>query len=206
MEDLLTRIVHAAVAEVGPAEHAGITEFGPRRRLLTRVASSEVIRRLEELQYAFGEGPCLTSAREEVTVRCDDLAEEPRWPRFAAAAVDVGVRSMLSVQLFVEEDCLGALNLYASSPGAFTDADESIAMLLATHAALAMQRSTKETNLVIALESRDLIGQAKGILMERYKIDAVEAFDLLVMASQGAGRKLRHIAEELATTGDFSFD
>lgn len=206
VEEVLGRIVEAAVTEIEAAEYAGITEIGRRRRLRTRVASNDVIRRLEELQYRFGEGPCLTSAREEVTVRCDDLTAEPRWPRFAAAAVELGMRSMLSVQLFVEQDNLGALNLYSTAAASFTDADESFAMLLGTHAALAVQRAATEANLRIALESRDVIGQAKGILMERYKIDAVEAFDLLVMASHGMSRRLRDVADELVRTGDFGVD
>lgn len=205
VEAVLERIVHAAVAEIGSAEYAGITEVDARRRLHTRVASNQVILQLEQLQYQLGEGPCLTSAREEVTVRCDELISETRWPRFAAAAVELGVQSMLSLQLYVDHDNLGALNLYARVPGAFTEADESTAMLLATHAALAMQRSTNEDNFRTALASRDVIGQAKGILMERYKIDAVEAFHLLVMASQGMHCKLRDLADELARTGQFDF-
>lgn len=110
---------------------------------------------------------------------------------------------MLAVQLFVEDANLGALNIYATEPDAFTEHDESIAMLLAVHAAVAMTSHTTESNLRIALESRDTVGQAKGILMERYKISAVEAFHLLVVASQRTHRKLRDVADTLATTGDW---
>jgi GAF domain-containing protein len=109
---------------------------------------------------------------------------------------------MLSVQLFVEDDNLGALNLYAESPGSFDESDENVAMLLAAHAAIAIKGGRVEGNLRSALDRRDVIGQAKGILMERYKIDDSQAFDLLVVASQQTHRKLRDIAEELARSGE----
>lgn len=203
LETLLQRIVEAAVAEIGPAEHAGISEI-IGKQVHTRAGTGPLVRTIDNLQYRLEEGPCLSSLREEVTVRTDDLRDESRWPRFVVAAADAGVLAMLSVQLFVEGDNLGALNLYASRPHAFGDDDESTAMLLAAHAAIAMKGSQVETGLRIALATRDVIGQAKGILMERYKISATVAFDLLVTASQHAHRKLHEIAEELATTGELA--
>jgi GAF domain-containing protein len=203
MESLLQRIVEAAIAEVEPAEHVGISEI-LRKEVLTRAASSPLVHQLDELQYRLEDGPCLTALREQRTVRTDDLTAEERWPRFAPAAAERGMRSMLSVQLFVEGDNLGALNLYATTPGAFDDQDESTAMLLAAHAAVAMKDTKVESELRAALETRDLIGQAKGILMERFKIDKRRAFDLLVTASQHSHRKLYEVADELTRTGDLS--
>lgn len=203
MESLLQRIVEAALAEIGPAEHVGISEI-LRKDVRTRAASGRLVHQLDELQYRLEDGPCLSSLREERTVRTDDLEVEQRWPRFAPAAAEHGMRSMLSVQLFVEGDNLGALNLYATVPGAFDERDESTAMLLAAHAAVAMKDTKVEAELRTALETRDLIGQAKGILMERFKIDERQAFDLLVTASQHAHRKLHDVADELARTGDLS--
>jgi hypothetical protein len=107
---------------------------------------------------------------------------------------------MLSFQLFVEGDNLGALNLYATVPDAFTDDDESVGLLLA--AAIAMKATRNDINLRAALVNRDIIGQAKGILMERLKVDQVEAFGLLSQASKRSNRKLIAIAEELTLTGD----
>jgi AmiR/NasT family two-component response regulator len=109
---------------------------------------------------------------------------------------------MLSFQLFVEGDNLGALNLYATVPDAFTDDDESVGLLLAAHAAIAMKATRNDINLRAALVNRDIIGQAKGILMERLKVDQVEAFGLLSQASKRSNRKLIAIAEELTLTGD----
>lgn len=198
---LLERITHSAVAEIEGADFAGISliEGGNIR---TRAATDSLIEKLDHEQYRLEDGPCISSLRDEMTVRCDDLENEQRWPRFAAEALETGVRSLLCVQLFVEGDNLGALNLFATTPDAFTDHDESIALLLAAHAAIALKGSTVESNLRIALESRDTIGQAKGVLMERYKISALEAFNLLVVASQRSHIKLRDVADALAATGE----
>lgn len=203
LEVLLQRIVEAAVAEIDPAEYAGISEI-TGKRVQTRAGTGPLVRAIDELQYRLEEGPCLTSLREQATVRVDDPRHETRWPRFVIAAADAGMLSMLSVQLFVEGDNLGALNLYATRPRAFEDEHESTAMLLAAHAAVAMKGSQVETGLRTALATRDVIGQAKGILMERYKINQTVAFDLLVAASQHAHRKLHEVAEELATTGELA--
>lgn len=205
MESLLQRIVEAAVSEIDPAEHAGISEID-RHNVHTRAATGALVKRIDDLQYRIEDGPCLTSLRTEHTVRTDDLRHEPRWPLFAEAASEQGVRSMLSVQLFVENDNLGALNLYASTPHAFDRHHESTAMMLAAHAAVAMKGSKVQNQLRAALENRDIIGQAKGILMERFKIDEGDAFDLLVTASQHTHRKLSDIADELTRTGDLPTD
>jgi AmiR/NasT family two-component response regulator len=109
---------------------------------------------------------------------------------------------MLSFQLYVSGDNLGALNLYNGSPEAFSDQSEHVGLLLASHAAVAMAGAQHEEQLLQAVATRDLIGQAKGILMERYKITADQAFSLLIRASQDTNSKLRDVADHLiATTG-----
>lgn len=205
MAALLQRITDATVIEIDAAEHAGIS-LVEQRQVTTQAATSDLVRAVDDRQLRLQEGPCLSALREQITVRLDDSRHEDRWPRFAAAAAELGVQSMLSVQLFVEGDNLGALNVYAPTAHAFDDDDEATAIMLAAHAALAMKDRRAQTNLRIAVESRDIIGQAKGILMERYKIDSGAAFDLLVHASQRTQRKLRDVAEELATTGGLTTD
>lgn len=201
VEALLERITAAAVYEVDGAEHAGISE-ADGKHVHTRASTHELVTTIDDLQYRIEDGPCLTSLREQVTVRSDDLAAEDRWPRFAPAASGAGVRSMLSVQLFVDGDNLGVLNLYNTKPNAFDETSENAAMLLAAHAAVAWKGARVEGNLRTALETRDVIGQAKGILMERFKIDAAAAFDLLILASQRTNIKVRDVADQLATTGE----
>jgi GAF domain-containing protein len=202
MTSLLQRITETARNEIDGAEYVCISYVdGPL--VTTRAVTDEKVRHIDERQSQLGEGPCLSSLREQITVRSDDFEKEQRWPSFVAATLRDGIRSMLSVQLFVDAESLGALNMYSTKPDAFADHDESIAMLLALHAAIAMQGSTRQSNLRTALESRDVIGQAKGILMERYKISAIEAFNLLIVASQRTHLKLRDIADALAATGDW---
>ena len=135
-----------------------------------------------------------------------DLSTDDRWPEFAAAAVHLGVRSMLSFQLYTDADTIGALNIYAAGPNAFTDDSVRTGTLLATHAAVAAVAAAESGHMRIALQSRDVIGQAKGILMERFRITAEQAFDLLIAASQNSHRKLNEVAAELAATGELSLD
>ena len=101
----------------------------------------------------------------------------------------------------MDADLNGALNIYARPPHAFTPNSIHTGVLLAAHSALAIAAATTSADLRIALESRDVIGQAKGILMERFKITSTEAFDLLITASQHTNRKLRDVAADLTDTG-----
>ena len=129
------------------------------------------------------------------------MASETRWPEFARRASQAGAASMLSIQLYVEGDNLGALNLYGRAPNAFDDESEQVGLLFASHAAVAYAGVRKEAQLANAVASRDLIGQAKGILMERYKISPERAFLVLTRVSQNTNRKLNDIATELVRYG-----
>jgi GAF domain-containing protein len=198
---LLNRIVVAAVTEVPGAEHAGITMVS-HGKVSTPAASDDLVAAIDHVQRETGEGPCIDAALQHTTVRADDLRAETRWPEFARQAAVLGVRSVLSFQLFVEAETLGALNVYAAAAGAFGPESESTGMLLATHVAIAMTADRTQAQARIGLDSRDVIGQAKGILMERYKITGTEAFALIVASSQAVNRKLRDVADHLATTGE----
>lgn len=197
----LRHIVQAAVTDVDGAEHAGVSLI-EHNVITTPVATDDLAERADQVQYSSGQGPCLQAALDGVDmIRTDDLQAESRWPRFTPHAVELGIRSIMSFQLYASGDTIGALNLYATQPRAFTDDSMRMGALLATHAAVALAATRKELNLRVALESRDIIGQAKGILMERFRIGSQEAFQLLVAVSQHSHRKLRDVAEELATTG-----
>lgn len=198
----LDRIVAAAVAEVPGASFAGLT-LAIGTELSTEAATDDIIRRLDRVQYDIGQGPCIQSKRTEKTLRSDDLLIEPRWPKFGARAVELGLRSMLSVQLYAQHKNMAVLNLFATEPAAFDDDDETIGLLLGSCAAVAMAASRKQVNLELALDSRDVIGQAKGILMERHKINSQQAFDLIIDASQRAHRKVRDVARDVAESGEF---
>jgi hypothetical protein len=131
------------------------------------------------------------------------MRSEPRWPRFAHRAAEAGAGSMLSFRLWVEGDDLGALNLYGRQPNAFDEESEQVGLLFVSHAAIAWASAQKQDQLAESVDARDLIGQAKGIVMERYKLDSLKAFALLVRTSQHTNLKLRDIAAELALTGRF---
>ena len=203
---VLRVVVDAALSHVDGAEHAGITALS-RKSPSTLVATDDIVQRIDQHQYDTQQGPCLTAAMDhEPVVRVDDLRTDSRWPEFAAAVLELGVRSILSFHLYSHRDTLGALNIYAGPPNAFNDDSVHTGTLLAAHAAVAAAATTKVHNLRVALGTRDVIGQAKGILMERYKIDANAAFDLLIGASQHTHRKLNEVASRLATTGELRLD
>jgi GAF domain-containing protein len=202
LEETLRGIVGAALRMVPGARFAGLSTIERRRRIVTRSATDDRVYAIDLAQYESGEGPCLDAVREQRTVRLSDMATETRWPMFTRAAQELGIASMLSIQLYMREGNLGALNLYSPMPHAFDDESEQVGLLLATHAAVAMAGARTEQELDLALAARDLIGQAKGILMERHKLSAAEAFRMLVRASQQTNRKLAEVARDLAETGE----
>jgi GAF domain-containing protein len=202
LETTLQAVVAVTLSNVPGAEHAGITTLDKGRRPQTPAASHELVETVDAVQYRLREGPCLSALHGQSTMLADDLADDDRWPRFGPRAVELGVRSMVSFQLFVHAGTVGALNLYAHDRGAFSEESVAIGQLLAAHAAIAMVAARNAQEMKRALSTRDVIGQAKGILMERHKISADAAFGLLVQASQDANRKLRDIAVMVSATGD----
>jgi hypothetical protein len=200
-ERALGRIVEAALREVPGSEYGGISEL-TKRGIRTRAASHASVEMIDRAQYRAGEGPCLTAAVAQApVVVSNDVRRDLRWPRFGRAVAALDVASVISFKLYDATGTVGALNLYASECFAFSADAEEIGSLLAAHAGVVMNASRKQANLGVALVSRDVVGQAKGILMERYKIDDRAAFETLIAISQHAHRKLREIADELRTTG-----
>jgi GAF domain-containing protein len=200
VEATLQTLTETAVGIVPGAEEGTITYVTGRRRVEPRAATADLPQQVDEMQDRVQEGPCLDAVWEQETVRVEDMRTEPRWPRFAAEAVALGVLSSLSLQLFVEGDNLGALNLYARQPHAFGEESEDVGLVLAAHAAVAVAGARTEQHLRRAVSSRDLIGQAKGILMERYRISADQAFQVLARVSQQTNRRLADVADELTRT------
>jgi transcriptional regulator with GAF, ATPase, and Fis domain len=200
-DDVLDEVVRAAVLLIPGADEGSISVVLGRKDVISHNPSSELPARVDALQEETGEGPCLDAVYNHQTVRVSNMAEESRWPHFARRAQEAGAASMLSIQLYVEGDNLGALNLYGRRADAFTDESERIGLLFASHAAVAFAGAQKLEQLNEGLDTRDVIGQAKGILMERYKLTATQAFTLLVRASQSRNLKLRDVAYELTSTG-----
>lgn len=203
-DGILAIVVQAAINLIPGTDEASLSIVRGREKVDSQAPSSDLAKQLSALQMELGEGPCLDSIYEERTVRVPDMATENRWPRFAQQATDSGVGSMLAFQLYVEGDNLGALNLYSREAGAFTEESEHISESLASHAAIALADAQKLDQLHQAVASRDVIGQAKGILMERHRVTSHQAFLLLAKASSHTNRKLLDIAEELVNTGELS--
>jgi GAF domain-containing protein len=197
----LQAIAEAAVGTVPGAQHAGLSVVEHRREVKTRAGTAEVVYQVDQIQYDTGEGPCLSAVYEQQTVSLPDMASEDRWPTFTARVSELGIASMLSFQLFVQQDNLGALNLYSADKNAFDDDAEHIGLLFASHAAVAMSGAQREEHLTKAIHARDVIGQAKGILMERHKLTADQAFSVLTRASQHTNIKLIEVARFLAEGG-----
>jgi GAF domain-containing protein len=200
-EELVSRICHEAARMVPGVRDVGVIVTDPDRNLLTVCASGPVPRQLDDLQVEAGPGPCLTAARKQIVVRMHDVAADTRWTEFCAAARDRGVASMLCVPLFVDDQKLGTLSLYGESPGAFRENVEPVARVLATLSAIALADSRHRERMDRALHNRDLIGQAKGILMSRHGIGADAAFDMLRTHSQCTNSKLLAVVERVVETG-----
>ena len=201
-DSVMRVIVSSVVGTIPGAEDATVSLVQNRRRVLSAAFTSERARRFDELQQETQQGPCLDAMYEQQTVRVDDLAADSRWPELARRVTEeLGVASMLSIQLFVHDNDLGSLNLLARRPHAFTDESERTALLFASHAAIAVADAQDLNHVGAALASRDVISQAKGILMERYKITAPMAFALLAKVSQDTNRKLHDVAQTLTQTG-----
>jgi GAF domain-containing protein len=195
----LRAIVHGALDLVPAASWAGICLI-QGKRVTVEASSHDLVFELEQLQSDVGEGPCMSAIRQQRTVGVADLAKPGQlWPRFAATAVERGVRSMMSLRLFLRRETLGALNLYAAQPDAFGADAQILADLLAQHAAVALAGATHEHHLNVALVNRDMLGKAKGILMQRDGLTALQAFQLLVRASQDTNMKIADVARWLIT-------
>lgn len=199
---LLADIVHAALELIPHVTAASISLVMGRRTVHSQAASGEIPQLVDALQSTTGQGPCIDAAYEERIVRVPDMGHEERWPDFAKAAYDAGARSMLSFQLFVRGDNLGALNLYGDNVNVFDEESEQVGLLVASHAAVAFSDAQEINQLNQALDTRDVIGQAKGILMERFKITAQQAFQVLIRASSETNTKLRDVAEHLTGSGE----
>ncbi|MFJ7217406.1 GAF and ANTAR domain-containing protein [Amycolatopsis sp. NPDC098790] len=194
VDTTLAAIVKAAVDHIDGAAHAGISLAERGGQIRTVAPTDDLVTRIDQLQYRTREGPSVNAIAEHEIFRADDLATEARWPTFAPAAAEAGIRSMLSYRLFTTDTTLGALNLYSTEQFAFSEQTAHDGRMFATHAAIALAAASTEANLRMAVEHRDTIGMAKGLLMQAHDVDPVHAFRMLVEASQHSNMKLHQVA------------
>jgi hypothetical protein len=203
MQETLGQIVSAAVDTI-PSVDAGSISITEHGQIDTRHPTSEAIRKLDETQGQLYEGPCISALDDPPDsgiVVAQDLAgaDGEQWPRFAPQAVEAGFRGLMSTTLSTDGGLRAALNLYSAAPNAFSDHCRTLAGLFGIQAALLLYGANQATHLQQAVDSRDLIGQAKGILMERFKVDDEAAFQMLVRTSQDTNMKLTKVARWLTT-------
>ncbi len=180
--------------------HVGISTLDKHGNLRTRASTCDLVKTLDSIQYGLGQGPGLDTLRQSDVhvVTAPDIRHDQRWPRYVPAAVDEGVRSQLAVKLYVDDEgTLGSMNFYSTTSEKIDPDAEQIADLFAAHAAIALDNARERQNLNAALQSRKVIGQAIGIVMERHEMNEERAFDFLVRASSTSNTKLRDIAQAL---------
>ncbi|HEX7135554.1 MAG TPA: GAF and ANTAR domain-containing protein [Iamia sp.] len=195
--EMLDRMTALAVETVDGAEHCGVSVV-ERGEVHTAGASDAVPRQVDQIQYDTGEGPCLDAIHDHEVFETGDIRAEPRWPSFVARADrETSVRSILCFRLYADEDTMGVLNLYSGRVDAFDDEDRHVASVFAAHAAVALSNARRVGHLQAALDTRDVIATAKGMLMAGTEISDDEAFDILRRASQRLNVKLRVVAERV---------
>ena len=200
-EDSMRRITDTAVHAIDGCEVASISLLergGPK----THAATGHLADAGDQIQYAEQEGPCLDAAMQERWIYTPDLKSTKRWPRSSIRLVnELGVASMFSCRLALEaapHHTLGGINMYATRPDAFSDQDQMLAILLSSLGAVVVDASRQQANLRAAIESRQLIGEAIGIMRAQRSMSREEAFTALSKASQRMNIKLRDLAEQIA--------
>ncbi|WP_062886741.1 GAF and ANTAR domain-containing protein [Mycobacterium avium] len=194
----LHELIDNGVHHVTGSQYAGITLAEKSKSVNSVAATHRYPMVLDAIQNKYGEGPCLAAAWEHHVMHIADLAAEQRWQRYRRHALEqTPIRSILSFELFVDRTSMAALNFYADPPHAFTEESVELGTVYATHIALAWSMMRRQDQFRSALASRDIIGQAKGVIMERFDLDAVEAFELLTRLSQQSNTRVVDIATAL---------
>lgn len=198
------RIVLLAVHAIDGAEHCSIS-LARDGEITTVASTSEIGNAIDRLQYETGEGPCLSSIEQHATFCMAEMDKDETWPAFSKrAAAESGIRSMLSFVLALRSDAVGAVNLMSSHVDAFDDDDVATGSIFASHAAISLANAltheadrTRIRQLEAGMESRQMIGQAVGIVMSAKQVDPDEAFAILTRISQNSNLKIRDIAARL---------
>lgn len=205
LDSVLDVIVSLANSTIEPVEWASVSMVRNRQRgLETRSATSPEVREADAVQYETGEGPCVEAIQTGETINALLTEYGEQWPTFVPLATERGVGSILSTPLNVRDRTLGALNLYSRRPQRFCEQEQRVASQFAEHASVVLANAVSYMSVEMvneqlqeALASRDVIGQAKGVIMTQRRCSADEAFDVLRRASQRLNRKLRDVAEDV---------
>lgn len=191
-----------AVARIGGCDVASLSMIRGDGVIENRAATHPEAAQADQLQADTGEGPCLDAAWREHLVHSPSLAYDPRWTVWGPLVVEhTGLQSAMSLQLFTHHGTLGALNLFAFVRDAFSVGDRSDALALAAHVTIAIAAAERIEHLQNAIDARTVIGQATGIVMERYRLDPERALAVLVRTAAAEEAQLRDVASRLIETG-----
>jgi GAF domain-containing protein len=202
VEETVQTVVDFALQAL-TCDYAGVALQTAGGRPEVPAVTDPVVAEIYKLQMAGADGPLVECMLQRATVSVPDLVQESRWPQWTERVLDLGVRSVLDVPLWTGSGTVGVLGLYSKQPDAFGVDEEGIAYILARHAAVAVATARREENLKVAVDARKLVGQAMGILMERYDLDGDQAFDVLRRYSQDTNTKLRDVAQQLIDSRRF---
>ncbi|BBZ47214.1 hypothetical protein MPRM_44950 [Mycobacterium parmense] len=196
IEDALSELTSASLALIPGADCAKVSviEDGHLRSI---IATSQLTSSLDMAQQAAGHGPCLEAITAKKATCCNDLRTDTRWPRFTPSATTAGVHSVLSSPIDLPRATWATLTLFGFRTDAFGPDSEAVGAMLANHAAIAFMHDEQERQFKAALATRDVIGQAKGMIMERFGVDAAHAFAMLRAISQQTNTPLREVARRL---------
>ena len=196
LDRTLRQITTAAVEVLPNVQYSSITVRHADGRLVTSAPTDDLLLRIDAAQYELKEGPCYDAATDAAHVICSNLAADDRFPNYGPVAVGEGIRAQVGVRLFDTRSSQGALNLYSTRVGAFDDI-QTLSALFAHQSGVAIAYAQHVENLEEAVRTRTTIGQAVGIVMERYSLDDERAFAFLARLSQQRNVKLRLVAEEI---------
>lgn len=204
LDEVLDAICQAAQDAVPGFDHVGVSIMRQAGKIETLSGTDQLVWDLDALQYQLDQGPCVDAIRgnTESVVVVEHAHHDQRWPTYMPRAVKAGLRAQLAVRLYAEDETYGGLNLYSTQQERIDPEAREIAQLFATHAAIALGWARHDEQLNEALSTRKVIGQALGIIMERYQIDEDRAFHFLTRASSTSNIKLRTIAQEVVATAD----
>ena len=197
-DTVIAEMVEHAAVEIPGVQYAGVTVTRNAKHIDTPAATHKWPILLDEVQQRHREGPCLTAAWEEKTIHVKDLTTDERFPLYARDVLaQTPIRSVYAFQMWIAGETMGALNVYAETPNAFGPGTRDIGLAFATHSSVAWNAARRDEQFKKALASRDVIGQAKGMLIERYGVNAIQAFELLRKLSQDSNTPLIQIASDL---------
>jgi GAF domain-containing protein len=196
MDETVQAVVDFALQALN-CDYAGVALRTAGGRPEVPAVTDPTVAEIYQFQLAGAVGPLVECMNDRTTVSVPDLVQESRWPEWSEKVLELGVHSVLDVPLWTGSGTVGVLGLYSKQPDAFGPDEEAIAYILARHAAVAVASARREASLRVAVDARKLVGQAMGILMERYNLTSDQAFQVLRRYSQDTNTKLREVAQQL---------